>query len=132
MTELILALKFLTGCWLLESKGASVDEAWSRPAGGVMAGYSRTVRGDRLVALEYLRIEPRDGVLASVPTIRGKETVFKAVKLTAGEAIFENPEHDFPQRIIYRKSDTGLFARVESMDGKKGVDYPYSRAACSD
>jgi hypothetical protein len=59
MTELILALKFLTGCWSLESKGALVDEAWSRPAGGVMAGYSRTVRGDRLVTLEYLRIEPR-------------------------------------------------------------------------
>ena len=132
MTELILALKFLTGCWALESKGALVDEAWSRPAGGVMAGYSRTVRGDRLVTLEYLRIEPRDGVLVYVPTIRGKETVFKAVKVTAGEAIFENPEHDFPQRIIYRKSDTGLFARVESMDGKKGVDYLYGRAACSD
>lgn len=97
-----------------------------------MAGYSRTVRGDRLVVLEYLRIEPRDGVLAYVPTIRGKETVFKAVKIAAGEAIFENPEHDFPQRIIYRKSDAGLFARVESLDGKKGVDYPYRRAACND
>ena len=97
-----------------------------------MVGYSRTVRGDRLVTSEHLRIESRDGVLAYVPTIGGKQTIFKAVKITAEEAIFENPEHDFPQRIIYRKSGTGLFARVESLDGKKGVDYPYSRAACSD
>jgi hypothetical protein len=132
MLELLVALRFLTGCWTLESKGASIDESWSRAAGGMMAGYSRKVRGDRLIALEFLKIEPRDGRLAYVPLIRGKETVFRAVKIAEGEAIFENPEHDFPQRIIYRKNDTGLLARIESLDGKKGTEYPYKRAACSD
>jgi hypothetical protein len=45
----------------------------------------------------------------------------------AGEAIFENPEHDFPKRIIYRKKS----AREMSIDagaGTKSQEYVYTRS----
>ncbi|MGH8854313.1 MAG: hypothetical protein ACREWI_08545 [Telluria sp.] len=43
--------------------------------------------------------------------------------------MFENPAHDFPQRIIYRRvGDTGLHARIEGKG--KGIDFPMRRTAC--
>ena len=46
--------------------------------------------------------------------------------------MFEDPTHDFPQRIAYSLRENGevLHARVESMDGTNGFDFPYRRAAC--
>ena len=47
--------------------------------------------------------------------------------------IFENPAHDFPQRIIYRRRGAdSLLARVEGMRGGRlrGLDFPYRRVPC--
>jgi hypothetical protein len=36
------------------------------------------------------------------------------------EAVFENPGHDFPQRIIYRREGDSLIARIEGeVDGRR-------------
>ena len=45
---------------------------------------------------------------------------------------FENAAHDFPQRIIYRKTAGGLHARIEGLDkGKpRSEDFPYKRVSC--
>ena len=98
--------------------------------GGLMLGHGQTKWSGKTIGFEFLRIEPRDGALAYVPMIRGKETVFTGVKVSAEEAILENLAHDFPQRIIYRKTADGLSARIESADSKKGMDYSYKRTAC--
>ena len=48
--------------------------------------------------------------------------------MTDDEVVFENPTHDFPQRIIYRKgADRSVTARIEGViDGKaRGVDFPF-------
>lgn len=123
-------LKFLIGCWQAEGRGTTVLEVWSRPLGGMMLGHSQTERAGKPAAYEYLRIEPREGALVYIPTIKRQETVFTAVKVTPAEVVFENLAHDFPQRIIYRATPDGLAARVESADGKKGMNYPYKRVAC--
>jgi hypothetical protein len=51
------------------------------------------------------------------------------VKFSATELVFENPSHDFPQRVIYRKVPDGLLARIEGViNGKpRGEDYPFKR-----
>jgi hypothetical protein len=48
------------------------------------------------------------------------------------EAIFENPSHDFPQKIIYRVEGTTLFARVEGNNKGKamGFDFKMSKIKC--
>jgi hypothetical protein len=55
---------------------------------------------------------------------------FTLVKASLTEAVFENLAHDFPQRILYRKTAQGLHARVESADGKKAQDFPMKPAPC--
>ncbi|MGH9843945.1 MAG: DUF6265 family protein, partial [Blastocatellia bacterium] len=109
-------LAWLGGDWETAPGRSQIDEHWTRPAGGSMFGVSRTVAGGRTVFFEYLRIETRRADLYYVahPKARTPGTDFKLVRLSAQEAVFENPAHDFPKRIIYRKNADGtLTARVE-------------------
>jgi len=55
------------------------------------------------------------------------------VSVNDREVIFENPDHDFPQRIIYRLlSDEDLLGRIEgTINGKaRAVDFPMKRTEC--
>jgi hypothetical protein len=124
-------LGWLAGCWQGEARGRTFEEHWMKPAGGSMIGMSRTVAQAKTVATEFLSIEVVEGKLSYVARPSGQATTaFPATKVTATEVVFENLTHDFPQRIIYRKTAEGLHARVESADGKKGQDYPMRAIAC--
>lgn len=123
-------LSWLAGCWKLERPDGFVEEFWLAPAGGAMLGISRTIRNGAMTEHEFVAIRDDAGVLSYVARPSGQAGAsFAAVTVSATEAIFENPKHDFPQRIIYRKTDAGLTARIEgTMDGKtRGVDFPYAR-----
>lgn len=105
------------------------------PRAGQMFGMSRTVRGDTMVAeFEHLQILERNGraIYHAEPSGQ-KPTDFEAKSVSDTLVVFENPEHDFPQRIIYRKRGAdSLIARVEgTMNGQaRGIDFPYARVAC--
>ena len=63
------------------------------------------------------------------------EATFKLTKGSNREVIFENPKHDFPQRIIYRLETTdAVLARIEGVSkGKeKSVDFLMTRERCGD
>ena len=97
-------LAWLSGCWVSVGQEAGSGEQWMTPAGGTMLGVSRTVRDAKTVAFEFIRIaEQDDGGLVFMASPSGQSTAsFPMLSLNAREVIFENPDHDFPQRIIYR------------------------------
>ena len=128
-------LGWLAGCWEANLRGREVNEQWMKPSGGIMLGMARTVAQGKAAEFEFTQIrEDKDGSIYYVAKPSGQsEASFKLVKLKNKEAVFENPQHDFPQRIIYRlEADGSLFARVEATaEGKlRGIDYPYKRAKC--
>ena len=127
-------IAWLAGCWTSDAGGRQVDEHWMKPLGGTMMGMSRTVVGGKTVDSEVLLIRATGSDVAYVARPSGQpEASFKLVTATAAEARFENPEHDFPQRIIYRLNrDGSLHARIEGThEGKvRGVDYPMTRGKC--
>jgi hypothetical protein len=93
-----------------------------------MLGMSRTVAGDKTVEFEYLRIEQRPDAIYYVahPKARCPGTDFKLTRLSAQEALFENPEHDFPKRIIYRKNaDGSLTASIDGGEGTKAMAFSF-------
>ena len=49
------------------------------------------------------------------------------MKVTEEEAVFENAEHDFPQRIRYVKTEKGITARISMMDGSKATEFAFER-----
>src|SRR5262245_15931283 len=127
-------LSWMSGCWARKTATSETEEQWMSPSGGSMLGMSRTVRSGKTVFSEFLRIDEKAGEI--VYTARpGNQapTPFKMIKLSASEVVFENPDHDFPQRIIYRVVPDGLHARIEGKDknGKEGSqDFPFKRTKC--
>jgi hypothetical protein len=105
-----------------------------RPSGGTMIGMSRSISEGRTVEYEYLRIELRDGRLAYVASPSGQpEAVFLEAEITDRKAVFEAPEHDFPQRIAYeRMSPRSIMAWIEGdVEGVfRVVEFPLSAARC--
>ena len=129
-------LSWLSGCWEVnvQDKNLLITEQWMKPAGGMMIGAGRTIKNGKTVDYEFLRIvEEADGVFfVAKPTANKDETKFKLTKASAAELVFENPSHDFPQRIIYKLNGNRLNARIEgTAQGKtRGMDFPYARISC--
>jgi hypothetical protein len=119
---------WLADVWVIERPSTSVEERWTRPAGGAMLGLSRTVKGDRMVAFEYLRIIERDGGLVYVAQPNGRPpTEFVLTDASGESATFENPAHDFPKMIRYTlRADGKLEARI-SDGGERGQSFVFAR-----
>ena len=129
VTHTLTDLSWISGDWQTAPGGrAQIDEHWTIPAGGLMMGLSRTVAGGRTLEFEYLRLEQRpEGIFyVAHPKARCPGTDFKLTRLAANEAVFENPAHDFPKRIIYRKTAEGsLVASVDGGEGTKAQTFTY-------
>jgi hypothetical protein len=126
-------LAWMAGDWQTDPTGRAVsEEHWTRPAGGSMFGVSRTLVGDRTGSFEFLRIEVRGGSIFYVASPKGRcpATDFKLTRVSGQEAVFENAEHDFPKRIIYRKnSGGGLSAIVDGGEGTKSEKFDFKAMA---
>jgi hypothetical protein len=129
------SLNWISGCWS-GGNGVRVSlEQWMKPSGKMMLGMSRTVANGKTVEYEFLRLheESNGDVFYTALPSGQQEASFKLVRLESRMAIFENPDHDFPQRIIYRlETDGSLKARIEGKtNGKeRGVDFPMKRMQC--
>ena len=74
-----------------------------------------------------------DGLYFTAQPSGQAQATFKLIRLRDNVAIFENPKHDFPQRVIYGlNADGSLRARIEGVkNGKqRGIDFPFARAKC--
>jgi hypothetical protein len=132
-------LAFIAGHWVGTNTAGSFEETWLPPGGGMLVGLHRDVKMDGSVFYEFLRIEERaTGIYYVAKPSNQPEGEFKlkAVRADAdgvapgspqasrriviAVAIFENPEHDFPQRIIYELlADGALRASIHgTVDGK--------------
>lgn len=133
-TARIAEVAWLAGCWEQASGAGLVEEQWTRPRAGLMLGSGRTVRGDTLIEYEQTRIFERGGRLVYGANPSGQAPAeFESIALSDSAVTFENPAHDFPQRVSYRRRGAdSLVGRVEGVRGGKlrGVDFPYARVAC--
>jgi hypothetical protein len=133
-TPTLTDISWIAGDWQTAPGGRrQIEEHWTGVAGGSMMGVSRTIEvtgaGDKTVEFEYLRIEQRADAIYYVahPKARCPGTDFKLTRASATEAVFENPQHDFPKRIIYRKTDDGLTASIDAGEGTKAMSFVFKK-----
>jgi len=121
-------MNWLTGAWDGTRGSSSIEERWSPPRGGAMLGVSRTVKDGKMVAFEYLRIVERDGGLVYVAQPNGAApTEFVLTELGTARAVFENPRHDSPQRIVYELSaDGSLSASIGFVNGGRPQRFEFT------
>ncbi len=120
---------WIAGSWRMASDGTVTEEHWLPNAGGVMLGIGRTMQDGRTVFFEYLRIERRGGDWAYVAQPKGNPpTVFTATSVSPGEIVFENPQHDYPTKITYRRiSGESMVARIEGPGGERPQEFRFVR-----
>lgn len=129
------SLDWLSGCWASDGGEPGSGEFWTPLAGDTLFGISRTVRDGRTAAHEFVQIRPLpEGGIAYIALPSGQaQAAFRLVSVNGREAVFENPDHDFPQRVGYRLEDGGrLAAWIEgTRDGEtRRVDFPLTRTDC--
>ena len=122
-------LAWLSGRWVSEDGERWTEESWTRPRGGMMLGAGSSGRGNRVRDWEHMRIAPDDeGVLSFWGSPKGRPPVpFKLVSLSADEVVFENPAHDFPTRISYRRAGKELIATISGAGGADARTWRYRK-----
>ncbi len=108
--------------------GRSGGESWQMltdEPGLVGRGTSQRSDGSRFT--EQLRIVVADGVLHYVADVPGNPAPvrFRLVALDDDGFAFENPEHDFPKRIAYRRDGEGMSAQIS--DGDRVITFRFRR-----
>jgi len=131
---LVSKLSWLAGCWASERGEVGSGEQWMAAAGGTVFGVGRTIKGGKTVEHEFLQIREVNDSLTLIAAPSGQAiATFSLLKLTNDEVIFENLQHDFPQRVAYRlASQARLVGRIEGIrNGKLAViEFPLVRTTC--
>ncbi|MGE0179348.1 MAG: DUF6265 family protein [Sphingomonas sp.] len=122
-------LAWMSGRWVSEADGRWTEEVWAPPRGGAMLGFSRSGRGGEMREFEFLRLAPGE---SGTPTYfaqpGGRPAVaFRLVAHDATSATFENPGHDYPQRIRYRRFGRSMTATISSIDGSGERSWNFNR-----
>src|SRR5262249_14644321 len=105
---------WLAGCWQ-QTRGNSVTLGmWMSPAGGMLLA-SRTVAGGSVREYEQLVLRQDQAQLVYTAHPSGQaEASFASTEVTDSAFSVANPQHDFPQKISYRRQGKdSLVARIE-------------------
>lgn len=114
-------LDFLAGIWKVEGK--ETYEVWEKIDGNALKGSSYKIKEGKKIVTETLSIKNVDGKIVYEAAVtnqnEGKAIPFTLNSNNTKGYSFENPNHDFPTKIIYQKtSETELVVQVLGGDEK--------------
>lgn len=118
-------LNWLIGEWGNISEEREFYEIWYFENDSSFYGESYLTVKEDTVFHETMTLEFRMNEIILTPTTKnqndGKPVEFKLTSEVGREFIFENPKHDFPQRIVY--SNPAPDSIVAYIDGKVSGEY---------
>lgn len=126
---------WVLGYWEMVSPEGKVTESWVRTNDSVYSGIGKyTDTAGQTLTTEEISIVLRDGKLLYIPLVSnqndGEPVIFSEVEFSDTMVVFENKNHDFPQRIVYVKQGEGkMLAYIEGeMNGEPArLEYPYTK-----
>ncbi len=110
---------FLQGTWKMEN--TEIYEHWDKLNENSLKGFSYKLKDGQMLVSEYLDITKTNNEVIYTATViqqnQGKAVNFILTK-TDSTFTFENPNHDFPKKIVYQKlNETEIYVQVS--DGKQ-------------
>lgn len=117
------ALSFMAGCWRGDGGvDRSIEEQWTAANSTVMLAMTRYVDDNdgRTRGWEFSRITADSAGIVLVPMPMGRaQGQFRLTTSVTGSATFEDPAHDFPKRITYRREGRTLVAHLDGGAGSQ-------------
>ncbi|MDO1558481.1 DUF6265 family protein [Brevundimonas sp. 2R-24] len=126
-------LGWLAGYWLnCAEDGRETSETWSDPRGGILIGFGLTVVNGQ-AGWEQVQIGPNAaGQLTFFAQPSGQRPAqFPMAEVGEQSITFENPAHDFPQQVSYRREGDVLIGAISGVlpNGQtRGIEWRYERA----
>lgn len=115
------SLKWMLGKWQSNTEEGVLFEEWKKVNDSTYSGHAYAIspEGDTTFS-ETAQISETNGSITYSVTVNEETTTDFALVDNQERAVFENVDHDFPQRIIYQKlAKDSLFARIEgTVDGE--------------
>jgi hypothetical protein len=126
--------RWLLGSWENRTAEGIAIEQWKSENDSVFAGNSYFIIGNDTASAESITLEQQGDNLYYVPTVKGQNNdqavVFVLTISTENRLVFENPKHDFPQKITYHSiTEDSLLAEISgTIEGKeKTIPFPMTR-----
>lgn len=109
-------LDWIIGKWTSTSGSESMTEYWRKEA-DVLIGEAWFISFDDTISTEQLKIITRGNDIFYIASPSDQMTTeFKLKQLNENEVLFENPDHDFPKKIYYKRISTdSLYAKIEGL-----------------
>lgn len=127
-------LQSLQGLWKMESGRGALYEEWHLQSPEKFAGKSYKIKSSDTMVLERVDLYLQGRRIFYTPVVTDQNNrqpvPFKLISNKDNRYIFENKEHDYPQRVIYHFiSKDSLQARIEGTKNGKamGSNFFYSR-----
>jgi len=125
---------WLIGSWQNNSVEGNASEIWEKKNDSTYFGKSYFIIGKDTVSSETISLEQNGEQLFYIPIVKeqngGKPVKFKMTSINNNQIIFENPKHDFPQKISYSLiTNDSLLAEISgTMAGKQNSQkFPMKR-----
>ena len=111
-------MNWLVGEWENKMPEGVLTETWTKTNDSTFAGKTLFINEKDTLHSEDIILTQKGKTLLYIPTVKGQNddqpVEFKMTESkTENEFAFENPKHDYPQKIVYKKvSDTNLVATI--------------------
>jgi len=123
------SLKWLEGRWERSNvkPGMKANEQWQVYAPYQLKGIGVMMKGEDTVFLEKIQIIIKEGNIYYVADVKENKApvYFKFTSVTPHGFICENPEHDFPKKIVYELNGSKLVVTIS--DDSKSQNYFFIR-----
>lgn len=128
-------LQGLTGTWKMETAKGIIYENWKGVESHKLMGKSFKLKNTDTIVLERVELTYKNGEIFYIPTVTNQNNQqpvpFQLISTSNKKFVFENKEHDYPQRVIYHLlSADSVHARIEGTKNGKELssDFFYSRS----
>jgi len=128
-------LDWLIGNWINFSKEKQLYEKWEKVNDSTLYGESYFLVNQDTIFFETITLEQKGSDLYYIPSVSNQNDMrpipFKLISIENKKFIFENREHDFPQRIVYSNPQAdSLYVYIEgTKDGEyRKTDFPFKKA----
>jgi hypothetical protein len=130
----MIAVDWMLGTWENDIEQGKLTETWEKANDSTLNGKSYFIKDKDTLNNETVMLMQKGNDLFYIPTVIGQNNnepvIFKLTKGTATQLVFENPKHDFPQKITYRQiTKDSILAEISGIENGKAASetYPMKR-----